>query len=388
MIIHTSCPKCKQPIDIDVTKQMNDLVEQRVKDKAEQLADRKLLQMKPVLEKQIRTDERKKITKDSAKLQKDNDQLSQRNTKLTKDLQQQERTVDKKAARLAEQRIRHERHERQNEQAESNQQKNLEIAELREQLRGAERVSQELKAKLQQGSAQTQGIIAEKDLYVHLQEHLSSDSCSVELIGQGRKGTDILLRVHKNNEPVGTIIVEGKWGNKWDKEWPEKVWKDAHDHSADIAYIAAKASAFPNDPSLQQAGFGCAPSRRAGIQVYLINQSNMPLVINILHDGIQTLLMRADIEASYGTNSDQLKQFQAYLARGYQNDLREKANHMSAALKSLQDLYDKVEREYGNIKKALGSYWATERQQFQSLMTPWNTNKTKDVPRLPHIQGL
>ena len=121
MIIHTSCPKCKQPIDIDVTKQMNDLVEQRVKDKAEQLADRKLLQMKPVLEKQIRTDERKKITKDSAKLQKDNDQLSQRNTKLTKNLQQQERTVDIKAARLAEQRIRHAR----NEQAESNQQKNL-----------------------------------------------------------------------------------------------------------------------------------------------------------------------------------------------------------------------------------------------------------------------
>lgn len=77
MIIHTSCPKCKQPIDIDVTKQINDLVEQRVKDKAGQLADRKLLQMKPELEKKIRTDERKQITKDSAKLQKVNDKLSQ-----------------------------------------------------------------------------------------------------------------------------------------------------------------------------------------------------------------------------------------------------------------------------------------------------------------------
>lgn len=127
MIIHTSCPKCKQPIDIDVTKQMNDLVEQRVKDKAEQLADRKLLQMKPVLEKQIRTDERKNITKDSAKLQKDNDQLSQRNTKLTKDLQQQQRTVDIKAARIAQQRVRVAQQQWQNQQAEANQQKNLEM---------------------------------------------------------------------------------------------------------------------------------------------------------------------------------------------------------------------------------------------------------------------
>lgn len=249
-------------------------------------------------------------------------------------------------------------------------------------------MSHELKVKLQQGSAQTQGLIAENDLYAHLHKHLASDSCSVEKIGQGRKGTDILLIVHKNNEPVARIIVEGKWAEKWDAKWPEKVWSDAQDQNADIAYIAAKAAAFPNEPSLKEAGFGCAPCRRAGIQVYLVNQNNLPLVINILNDGIQTLLMKADIEASYGTNSEQLKQFQAYLARGYKNDLREKANHMSAALKSLQDLHDKVDREYDNIKKALGSYWATERQQFQNLMAPWNKNKTKDLPQLPYIKGI
>lgn len=98
--------------------------------------------------------------------------------------------------------------------------------------------------------------------------------------------------------------------------------------------------------------------------------------------------MKADIEASYGTGSDQLNQFRDYLAHGYQNDLREKANHMSAAIKSLQDLRDKVDREYNNIKKALGSYWTTERQQYQSLLAPWNKNKSNDVPQLPYIKGL
>ena len=388
MTLHTLCPKCKQPIDIDITKQMNDLVEQRAKDKAEQLADRKLQHMKPALEKAIRADERKHVTKNNATLQKTNDQLSQENTKLTKDLQQQQRTVATKVARLTHQGIHDAQQDWQNEQAATNQQKDLEIEEVRKQLRGAERVCQDLKAKLKQGSAQQQGLIAENDLYAHLHKHLSSDCCSVKKIGQGRKGTDILLRVHKNNEPVGTIIVEGKWGEKWDAKWPEKVWNDALVHKADIAYIAAKAAAFPNEPSLQQAGFGCAPSRRAGIQVYLINQSNLPLVINILTDGIQTLLMKAEIEASYGTDSDQLKQFRDYLARGYQNDLREKANQMSSALKSLDDLHDKVDREYTNIKTALAKYWATERQQFQSVMAPWHKNKAKNLPRLPFIEGI
>jgi len=388
MTIHTLCPKCKKPIAIDITKQLDDLIEQRAEDKAEPLADRKLQQIKSAFENEIRTDERKRVTKNSTKLQKTNDQLSRRITKLTEELQQQQRTVDAKVARLIHQGIHDAQQNWQNEQASANQEKNLEIAELRKQLRDAERATHDLKAKLKQGSAQEQGLIAENDLYAQLKKHLSSDCCSVEKIGQGRKGTDILLRIHQNNKSVGTIIVEGKWAEKWDTTWPEKVWNDQRAHNADIAYIAAKAAAFPNDPSLQQAGFGFAPCRRAGIQIYLINQSNLPLVINILTDGIYTLLMKADIEAAYGTGSDQLKQFRDYLARGYQNDLREKANHMSSALKSLQALHDKVDREYSNIKTALGKYWATERQQFHSVMAPWNKNNAKDISQLPFIEGI
>jgi hypothetical protein len=88
----------------------------------------------------------------------------------------------------------------------------LHIRELSEKLCDAQTKAQELEAKLNQGSAQVQGIISEDDLFQYLHKHMPTDRCKVEKWGQGRKGTDVIIHVQGNSQRAGSIIIENKSG--------------------------------------------------------------------------------------------------------------------------------------------------------------------------------
>lgn len=259
------------------------------------------------------------------------------------------------------------------------QHKDILIAEKDKQLLQFQSTVQGLEAKLQQGSATAKGIIAEKALVEHFRANLPRDNYEVEEHGQGRgKGTDVIIHVRRAGERVGRIIVDDKWAGAWSRDWPEKVWDDMQLHKADFAYIAANPSALPDE--VKDAGFGPAPSRRTGVRVWVVDRSNLPLVLAVVMDAGEKILKMAELKALYGAGSEAVQKFQDYLAKGYEVDLRDKARHMSAAVKALQDMQKKVAREYGNAMEALQSYWHTELRAHQALSACFGANLVKALP--------
>ena len=212
---------------------------------------------------------------------------------------------------------------------------------------------------------------------------MPSETCQVRKIGQGKKGTDIIVNVLRDGKQIGSIIIDNKWANDWNNSWPEKVWGDMREHNADFAYIAAKPSAMPEE--LKDAGFGVAPCKKAGVRVWVMARNNLPLVLGILSDSVDKIRKMAEIKAMYGTGSKSLKMFQEYLTTEYEIDLREKAKQMSTAVKSLNDMYKKVHSEYTKAMDALQSYWLTESKVHQSIAACFGADTIKSIPQIREL---
>lgn len=341
-----------------------------------------------MIEERVRGEERLKIQKQAqaeavkmqANLRTLQDSLASKNKEMEAQRMEQERrlaaAVDERGRNEAE-KVRLEMGKAFQEKAA---QKDLQIAEIQKKLLESQSKAQELEAKLSQGSAQSRGIIAEEDLFQLLKKGLSTDRCQVEKRGQGKKGTDIIVHVHKDGNRLGSIIIDDKWAGEWGRDWPEKVWGDMQMHKADFAYIAVNPTAFPDE--LKEARFGIAPCRRAGVKVWVMDRSNPAFLLGILSDGVEKILKLAEIRAVYGAGSESVEKFQAYLTGPYEIDLREKAKFMSAAVKSLNDLHKKVNTEYNRIFDALNGYWTVEERAHRGLMGCFGEETSKPLPQI------
>ncbi len=258
--------------------------------------------------------------------------------------------------------------------------KDLAIKEYLDKLISSQTKAQELEAKLSQGSAQKQGIIAENDLYEYLKKHLPVDKCEVEKRGQGRSGTDIIIYARVGGERKGSTIIDDKWTSNWSNEWPEKVWSDMQKHGADFALIAANPTALPEE--IKTAGFGLAPCRAKGVRLWVVDRSNPALVLNIVIDNIEKLIKMSEIRAIQGAGSAAVQKFQEYLAKDYETHLREKARRMSAALKSINDIHKKVAGECEKAQEALKAYWDTERIVHESVAACFSLENSTGLPQI------
>ena len=344
-------------------------------------AQRTLAQLKELAEQS----EAKAREEERAKAEKIRLEESSRMTAEMQKLQESIAAKDQEVAVLAEERAKLEaekiRGEMNKSFSEKLAQKDLQISEAHKKLLESQTKAQELEAKLSQGSAQARGVIAEEDLYAYLQKNMPSERCHVEKRGQGKKGTDIIVHVHKDGNRIGSIIVDDKWAGEWGRDWPEKVWGDMQMHKADFAYIAANPTAFPDD-ELKGAGFGLAPCRRAGVRVWVMDRSNLPFVRGILMDTVDKIIKLAEIRAVYGANSEAVKQFQMYLTQSYEVDLREKAKLMSTAVKSVTDMNKKVNTECERILDALRGYWITEEKVHRGLTSSLGDDSAKALPKI------
>lgn len=99
-------------------------------------------------------------------------------------------------------------------------------------------------------------------------------------------------------------------------------------------------------------------------------------------DCVEKIFMLAELKDLYGSGSEPVKKFQAYLTQRYEIDLREKAKHMSIAVKSLNDMYKKVAAEYENAFEALRSYWTTEQKVTREIMVCFGESRVKSFPQI------
>jgi hypothetical protein len=103
---------------------------------------------------------------------------------------------------------------------------------------------EELKRKAEQGSQQTQGEVLELELEEILTTNFPFDQ--IEPVAKGKRGADILQKVHnQNGQFCGTIIWESKRTKLWNDGWIEKLKDDQREAKAEIAVLVT--IAFPKD---------------------------------------------------------------------------------------------------------------------------------------------
>jgi hypothetical protein len=104
-------------------------------------------------------------------------------------------------------------------------------------LSDALRQVEELKAKMQQGSQQTQGEVMELELEELLRQEFRDDE--ITEVKKGQRGADVLQKVHdRRGRYCGTILWESKNAH-WSEAWLAKLREDKRDAKAEIAVLVA-----------------------------------------------------------------------------------------------------------------------------------------------------
>ncbi len=89
-------------------------------------------------------------------------------------------------------------------------------------------------------SQQLQGDLEEVSIFTRLREHFPDDD--VVRVPRGKNGADIVLKVKTPSGRVaGTVLIEVKDTQNFDRNWIAKLKSDTHDQNADIGVIVSRA---------------------------------------------------------------------------------------------------------------------------------------------------
>lgn len=113
------------------------------------------------------------------------------------------------------------------------------IAQLEKKISEANKVNDDLRRKLEQGSQQTQGEVLE----LELEELLKTEFPADEVVGvrKGTNGADIIQKVFdKFGHLCGQIIWEAKYTKTWSENYVQKLKDDQREAKADLAVIVSK----------------------------------------------------------------------------------------------------------------------------------------------------
>jgi hypothetical protein len=200
--------KAKRKAEQDIAIEMKDLIEQ-VKEKDQKLTEAQNKELE--LRRQSRELEEKQRTFDLELEKKLNEERGRIREEAVKTTSEEHQLVDRE--------------------------KDKKIEDMRKQI-------DELKRRAEQGSQQTQGEVLELELEDILKTHFPLDS--IEPVGKGKKGGDILQRVYsQSGQNCGTIIWESKRTKAWTDGWIEKLKDDQREAKAEIAVLVT--TVLPKD---------------------------------------------------------------------------------------------------------------------------------------------
>jgi len=112
------------------------------------------------------------------------------------------------------------------------------LAQKDKTLADALRANEELKRKIEQGSQQSQGEIAELNLEDELDKAFIYDA--IEPVPKGIRGADVIQKVRNSNgKDCGQIIWEVKNTKTWSDSWIQKLKDDQREVHADVAIIVS-----------------------------------------------------------------------------------------------------------------------------------------------------
>jgi len=253
---HQIKEELRKEFDAEVTKKEQDLAQKEQglikKEKAlEEEYVRKLKMEKARLEEESKQEAKESVAlelKDLNEQLKEKEQKLQESQKAELEFRKQRRELEEKQKSIELEMARKLDEEREKIREETvktiSEQQRLKDLEKDKKISDMLRQIEELKRKAEQGSQQTQGEVLELELEEILTTNFPLDQ--IEPVAKGKRGADILQRVHnQHGQYCGTIIWESKRTKLWNDGWIEKLKDDQREAKAEIAVLVT--TAFPKE---------------------------------------------------------------------------------------------------------------------------------------------
>ena len=238
------------------------------------------------------------------------------------------------------------------------------LAQKEKTLADALRANEDLKRKIEQGSQQSQGEVAELNLEEELGKAFIYDT--IEPVPKGIRGADVIHKVRNTaGKDCGHIIWEVKNTKNWQENWIQKLKNDQREVRADVAIIVS--SVLPEGVKT------FAP--RDGVWV-----CDMPLAIPlamIIREKLEAITREKGLAVGKNEKMDILYQY----LTGVQFRQR-----IEAIMEAFSSLGQDIEKE----KKYFTKKWASQEMQIKKILT--NTigvyGDIDGMVSLPKIQAL
>ncbi|HBT97142.1 MAG TPA: DUF2130 domain-containing protein [Desulfobulbaceae bacterium] len=217
------------------------------------------------------------------------------------------------------------------------------LAQKDKTLADALRVNEELKRKIEQGSQQSQGEVAELNLEEELAKAFIYDT--VEPVPKGIRGADVIQKVRNSaGKDCGKIVWEVKNTKAWSEGWVQKLKDDQREIRADVAIIVS--SVLPEGVKT------FAP--RDGVWV-CDSHLAIPLAL-IIRDKLEAIAREKGLAVGKNEKMEILYQY----LTGVQFRQR---------IEAIVEAFSSMEQDIAKEKKYFTKKWASQEMQIKKILT-------------------
>lgn len=215
-------------------------------------------------------------------------------------------------------------------------------AEYRKKLDDVQRVNDELRRKLEQGSQQLQGEVLE----LHVEQSLASNFAHdlIEEVKKGVRGADVIQIVRTPlGANAGKIIWEAKRADHWSDRWLDKLKMDRQDARADLAVLVTTSMPRGTDTPFALVG-----------DIWVIT----PAVLRPMAETLRVILLEAHkLRTAQTDKGEKIEQLYNYLASaGF-------SQRVHSMLESLQAMQQDLDAE----KRAMTKIWSKRQAQIERV---------------------
>jgi hypothetical protein len=201
---------------------------------------------------------------------------------------------------------------------------------------------EDLKRKAEQGSQQTQGEVLELELEEMLKANFPLDN--LEPVGKGKRGADILQRVHnQSGQYCGTIIWESKRTKGWSDGWIDKLKEDQREAKAEIAVLVT--TALPKEVN----NF---------TQINGVWVTNFPLAICLAGPLRMTLIQVANAKLSEVGKYEKMEVLYGYLSGP---EFRQK-------VEAIIEAFNLMRKDLDQEKRTMNKIWSKREKQIERVV--------------------
>jgi hypothetical protein len=364
------CPKCGERIP--ASKALTQQIETELRDAFEAQATKREKEAQLAFEKRLATDtarlekQARKNAEEAAAAE-----LSKLQQQVTEGQKREKAAQASFEGRLAEEKT---RLTKQSQKAIEEAAKKIEAEhqkrelELEKKLSDAKRQAADLKRKLEQGSQQLQGEVAQLDLGEQLQKAFHDDK--IEPIPKGRRGADVLQKVYasRGGQYCGSILWESKDTKDWSEGWLAKLRSDQRRVKAELAVLVSvelprNVTHFAQVDGVWVTGFPLALCLATALRTNLIQVAGLK-------------------QSSKGNHEKKMELLYEYLSS---TEFRQRIEAIGESFRSMQD---DLEKERTTMER----HWAKRETQIrlvvQNVSGMYGDMQGIVGPSLPNIRRL